>query len=331
MSEPKLLVLAGYPRSGTTWLSNVINSSPQVIYRHEYFGRLWAELPGGLFDRLKHSHGLSDADRRAVVEAVLTANFEADRPPFFGKEHLLIANPRLHQLAWMGARALPRVLAPLYRVIYRPRSDEQVLLIKETRSAVNMDSILTGLKPHRCIFLFRHPCGAIASQLRGISSGNMTPPSRQQLEMFHADSRELLQGIGVADSLDAWLGRSIETQLAAMWSAQNIAYLHISDSQNAVFIDYEAFYAARHALIDAFFAAVDISLSAQTEAFLRESDTGSQSVLKRDASSEFYSVYRDSGFDPQSWRKQLQPEQITTIEDLTSATYARLQASAWTG
>lgn len=325
----RLLVLAGYQRSGTTWLSNLINSSPEVIYRHEFFGRLWAKLPPELWQKLKQNHGITEVERHTVLETALTAHHEADRPPFFDKDHLVLSNPRLHHLMWMATNVLPKLLSPLYRTLYQPRGRGSLLLIKETRSAVNLDSILAGLAPDLSLFVFRHPCGAIASHLRGIASGRMQPPTAKQLKVFHAHNQSSLRSLAVEPSLEGWMQEPIERQLAAMWVAQNQRYLEMGKSITSIYLDYEAFYAARQQATPLLLQAIGISFTEQTGEFLNGSPTNRQSLLSRDSSSEFFSVYRQQNFDPLGWQKQLTEAQVEAIMAVAAPAYETLQQRAW--
>lgn len=321
----RLLFLAGYPRSGTTWFSNMINADPTVIYRHEFLGRIWNKLPAGRFDQLKYSHGLSDQERAETVAAILQAHPEADRPPFFYKTHLPLRSPRVHHFAWMAASALPQVLGFAYRKLYAPRPAGQVILIKETRSAANMDSILAGLQADACIFLFRHPCGAIASQLRGIASGKMRRPGRRELEMFYSDNRDQLLQLGYDSELTDWLECPVEVQLSAMWAVQNSTYIKLASDHKAVFVDYDSFYRERYERLADLFNALGMTASERVVTFLRESDSESKPSGMRDAGSEFYSVYRGGDFNTEQWRDELSPEQIRGIEQRTLAVYQQLQ------
>ena len=115
MTLPKRLVfIAGFPRSGTTYFSNLFNSHEEVIYRHEVLGRCWKRFPGTLFSQLKQAGGLSDEEHRAALTTILSAHFEADRPPFFRKTHLRIRSTGLKRALWLSARTT-RGLSPLLR------------------------------------------------------------------------------------------------------------------------------------------------------------------------------------------------------------------------
>jgi hypothetical protein len=322
--QPRLIFLAGYPRSGTTWLSNLLNAHPAVIYRHEYLGRCWGRLPEPLFTALKTAHGLDDNGHQHLIEKIAEAHYEADRPPFFRKVHLRINNPQLKHRAWLATRFSQGALSPLYRRLFQPRLDGQTIVMKETRASTNMLSMIRGLRPNNCLFLFRHPCGSIASQLRGIASGRMQAPSRIQLQTFIRENQQTLESLGLPDSDFTIAEQSVESQLAIMWSVQNADYLEFSTQNHSILVNYEAFLMDSQTHTARLFKHLGLSENQQVLDFLAASGGGD--AAHRDAGSEFYSVYRSGNFRSDGWRETLSARQISAIESIAAPTYQRLLA-----
>ena len=66
-------------------------------------------------------------------------------------------------------------MRPIYDMCFRvPKSQLGIkILVKETRSAKDMESLLNGLRVKYKIFLIRKPHGCVASHLNGIEQGKM--------------------------------------------------------------------------------------------------------------------------------------------------------------
>ena len=115
----KIVFVVGFPRSGTTWFSNLLNAHPEVIYRHEIVGRCYKIFGDELFDHLKFNHGLSVEEHRIFLKKLALANVETDRPPFFHKTVLKVASESIHKTAWLATKSVP-LLNSLYRYLFTP-------------------------------------------------------------------------------------------------------------------------------------------------------------------------------------------------------------------
>ena len=159
-------------RSGSTWLGSIVNTHPEVAYRFEPFHRL-REDPDVARLRRSIEAGTFDATERDELYAILLrASPLTDRPPFFVKRN---ARSRGKRLLWPAARRLPP-LAPLYGALYTPRG-APVVVLKE----VTLEPVMEGLLRAggtRIVYLVRHPCAVVHSQIRGQEAGVM-PTARQ--------------------------------------------------------------------------------------------------------------------------------------------------------
>ena len=163
-----IMLLAGFPRSGTTWFANLINAHSDIIYRHELIGRHYHLFGEELFLALKNNSGLSDTEYYSVKNIVASAHVDTDKPPFFKKNHGLLRHPRLHHYAWLGVKTVP-LLSTFYKKLFSLNEKYDIsYLVKETRSLKNFDSIIQGLRASKIVFLVRKPEGAIYSHIKGI-------------------------------------------------------------------------------------------------------------------------------------------------------------------
>ncbi|MEO1080723.1 MAG: sulfotransferase [Pseudomonadota bacterium] len=323
MEYPERVVfIAGFARSGTTYFSNLFNSHEDVIYRHEVLGRCWKRFPPGLFDRMKKDGGLTASDHQAAINTILSAHYEADRPPFFRKSHLRIKRPEMKRLLWLGVRATQGVLDPAFRTLFSPDARGQTLVIKETRAATNMDSFLAGLRPTHCVFLFRHPCGAIASKLRGIEKGHMAKTDELERKTFFRHNVVALADLAPGLDEGALADLPEHRLLALEWAVQNLDYIKLMEKLPSTLVAYEDFLLDPLKNTAALFDRVDLSVTSQVREFIQSA--GNVENRARDAGSDYYSVFRSSDFDPDSWQRELSTTVTEDIMSVTSPTYERL-------
>ena len=325
MKHLNTIFILGYPRSGTTWFANLFNSHPDVVYRHEVIGRCYKYFPKEMFHRLKHDYGLADDEYKKSINIILSPNVESGRAPFFPKNYLVFKNTRFHYISWIISRTLS-IFEPLYRFIFFPRSEDVTLIIKGTRSTVNMVSMLTGLRADRIVVLFRHPCGAIASSLTGIQTGKMHQSTASMRETWFAENKdksyikELNLSISEIRSLPEY------EYLAILRKQQNDDYLAFTSTDyDKIFISNESFMADQENKVKELFEKLSLNYDLMVDQFLNAaSGSGDSKPILKDSSSKFYSVYRSQGFDPNRWQIKLLPEQISAIEKHSLITFNRL-------
>jgi Sulfotransferase family len=328
----RVVFIVGFPRSGTSWFSNLINSHPITVYRHEPFGRDYRSFGDSVFRQLKFGHGLSDDEYASVIETLMRANADTDKPPFFNKRFRRINHTTFQKLVWLGAKATS-VLAPAYALLFTPpQGPGVVLVIKETRSSVNLDSIVTGARANKLIVLVRHPYGVMASHLSGINAGLMATWSssmrRGWLEA-HSDYEYVKERQFTEDGVL----RMPEVEFGAFrWRAQNDEYLRMHAARaDSRLIIYEAFLSDTTRNTREIFQFIGLEPEDQVLQFVRDSSNTepSANVLSADASSGYYSVFRGKGFDPQSWKRTLSSQDIELIDRHTYPLVERLGLNRW--
>jgi hypothetical protein len=317
-SDISTYLILGYPRSGTTWFANLINTHPDVVYRHEIIGRCYKDFPDDLFRKLKYDYQLSDNDYRKTLNIILSPNVESDRAPFFSKRHLLISSPRLHYMLWIAGRTAP-LLQPLYKLLYRPRGNKLSLVIKETRSTMNMDSVIQAIRSKKNIILFRHPCGAIASSLNGIKNGKMTPSTKKDRELWFNENgtRDFIKSL--SPDMDLISDLPEHEYLALRWRQQNEDYLEFNkQNMDNIYIHYEDFMANQEKASKTLFERLSLNYDKSVKEFIQISSgyTLNKTIFK-DSSSSYYSVYRSQGFNPNQWQHSLSSEEIAGINRYT--------------
>jgi hypothetical protein len=323
----ELIFIAGFPRSGTTWFSNLLNSHEKVIYRHEIIGRNYDSFGEKLMNALKTNHGLSNIEYKQAMSVIAQADVNVDKPPFFKKEQGFFGLPRVHYLCWLATKALP-FLRKSYNYIFNiANKNDLKILLKETRSTKNLDSILKGLRAENIIFLVRLPYGTIASHLKGESMGAMEKTTeKSKSEWFEYNKRHpYMQSINL--TLDQLSSMSIAEYYAIQWRIYHEDLIHYKrDFPDAIFCFYDDFVCEPVEETKSLFQLISLQYNAQVENFI-ESSTGkisSPSILK-DSNNDYYSVYRQASYDKEAWKKVLTHDDIEKINLHTQDYYQDLK------
>ncbi|MEQ3660120.1 MAG: sulfotransferase [Glaciecola sp.] len=327
-TNTNIIFVAGFPRSGTTWFSNLINSHPNVVYRHEIIGRNYKMFGDELFSKLKYDFGLCDTDFDKAMQVICNANVVTDKPPFFKKKIGLSRFPHFHHIMWVVSKVI-RLLSPIYSTLFSvsERDPNIQVLIKETRSTDDMSSILKGLRVNKAVFLVRKPQGSIASFVKGIKENKMGALTPEGVLKWFDNQGHNEYVRKLAFSNDKIRGLSPVEFFAISWRVYHMDLLQISQElENAMFCIYEDFVAEPEVNTKMLFDKLDMSYSDSVKMFIEESSGKvSKSPLIKDSNSDFYSVYRSTAFNVESWKEQLSSDEIELIDFHTLDIYKSIE------
>lgn len=318
--QQKFIFIVSAPRSGSTWLGNLFDSHPDVIYRHEPLARLapLIESEIGLLHRLKHAHGVSEGDRRDLLKLLQKAHPESDRPPFFKKS--FSCHPTWFRfLLWTAAIKWGEFFG-IYEMLFSRSLPGSVLVVKETGWSSHLESIVDGLQPTATLLLVRHPCAIIASVLRGIDSGLMRVPDEKTKKAWynHHQQNDFIINNKIKEK------DVLQMETVTFWSLRlrvlyEIFLLLQKNNLNKVLpLVYEEIQREPLEKVDELFSRLGLSLAPSVTAFIAEStgrkSTAFQALQKRGKKS-YFSVHRQKDYDPMQWRQQLSPAEIGKIYD----------------
>lgn len=316
-----LLYVASAPRAGSTWLGNLLNSNPDIIYRHEPLGRIYQYLPQGVFERLKLNQGLSSEERIQSLQIISQAYIQCDRPPFFKKNYFSYP-VHARYLFWLSASKY-NFLHNLYRKINSPSvNSKSILLIKETGWSSNLESILAGLAPKRVILLMRHPCAIISSMLDGIELKLMKGPVLEYRNQWYESHQRMPYLLDKNISIQYVLSVESHTFLAMRLRVLYDIFLEIIQKfgEKIVVVVYEDLQKEPIDGAKKLFQSLHLDFHHQTENFILESTGSSKknlfNSLFKDSKDPFYSVQRQAGFKPDKWRSKLSAEKIMNINQI---------------
>ncbi|WP_290653782.1 sulfotransferase [Aquisalimonas sp.] len=301
------VLLVGLPRSGTTWVGKILDSHPQTLYRHE------PDRGGALRDVPIHAPPDATDSYGARIESFLQA-LPASRDarvcgklPLFPKRYLpgwrftAFKTSIYLDKATRGRLPIP-ITQPVSRINGAP-----VTVWKSIESTGRAGLIARCASELRVIHLLRHPCGQIASILRGEASGHFSDdcPSSEDWHLFAmlCDTPQAQR-----HNLDLERLRAMDpvSRLAWRWVLFNEKAMDELDGlENACTVCYEDVCLEPEAIARRMIDFAGMEWDPAVEVFLGESASSGTDA--------YYSVYRNAAREVDRWRERLEPEQIERI------------------
>lgn len=165
-----LIFILGSPRSGTSWVGKTFDSHPETLYRMEPDTVLRGDYPF-VADTLHTEEAAAHISKMANLK---TLKVTGSRPTFKKAGQSELA----HQLrtgllyGFKGLERLDSRFAGLALPDLCSRKDK-TLVIKSVSSLGRAASWRAAAPKARFVLILRHPCGHVASTLRGQGSGNL--------------------------------------------------------------------------------------------------------------------------------------------------------------
>jgi hypothetical protein len=315
--KPCILIF-GLPRSGTTWIGKLFDSHPDTLYRHEPDSVQKLKMP--LFPEKE------DAVRyREELEHFVDALPQMRSPEVVGKQPLF---PKSYQssaglaayrasvlIAKAGSRARRHFPAP-----FRPTGDgcERTRLIwKSIESQGRLGVCVEALPQTRAIHLMRHPCGYVASVLRGQTSRQFsdTTPAAERLwvlKLLLATSSGKKHGI----TLDGLARLTPEERLAWRWVlVQEKTLADTGECKRVLTVKYEDVCADPVGVTQRMFAFAGLEFHPQTGRFVQASTGATRKA--------YYSVFKNPRAAADHWRSELPQPVIDRIMAVVRASTLR--------
>jgi len=304
-----LVLLFGLPRSGTTWAGKIFDSHPDTLYRHEPDSwsalapvPLVAEGAGSEeeLSRIRDFAGGLPARRETKV---------AGSTPVFAKRYLSAARQRWLRTGVAGARLVARLRGecPVPAAIRPGRLEGVTVVWKSIESVGRLGLISEALPDARGVLLVRHPCGFVASVLRGERDRRFTsatPASEDYGVLRLLVESEAGRRFGLG--LDHLRTVTPEERLAWRWVLFNeTALTAVAGSDRFEVVRYEDLCRAPLATTERMLRRAGLGMDPQTEEFLGASTRGDRGG--------YFSVYKDSARAAEHWRYELAPEAVQRI------------------
>jgi hypothetical protein len=303
----KLVFLFGSARSGTSFVSKLLDASPDVLYRHEPDISLSTiEFPF-LPARSEYAGMISAAARYAASLASLKTSRTVGSPPYFDKRFRTGLGNRLWRLNAYLAKGAERLQMRVPISDWLRPDAQMTTVMKSVSSVVRAPLFHAAMPEARIIHLVRHPCAVISSRKRGIAGGHLDVPIyvEEALRMEEAAnyplSAEQVRLLGHAG------------QVAYVWMLQNDkVYAELNDDPRYQFISYEGLCLDPATKGREMYAFADLAWGVQTERFL--SMIESESAAK----GGYFSLSRNLRSGLYKWLTDLTPQEIEEAEWVVS-------------
>jgi hypothetical protein len=260
------ILILGAPRSGTTWLAEIIDSHPDVLYRHEPD----VTLPSPL---VLTEDGLGPLLARWAAETGARA---VTKRPYFRTSWQPDWARGLRTVLAAGVSAAAR-LPPPFRALADVRIPDlgvraaSRLAIKSIAWTEGAAVLARTLPRSRTIFILRHPCGQVASVMRGTGLGWFDlKTGGTDMPFDEAGAIRFAAASGIDEA--AFQALPYAAKYAWSWRAFNEpAYAALAPQPNVHVVLYEALCAQPDALARRILKFADLDWNPQTADFVARS------------------------------------------------------------
>jgi hypothetical protein len=321
------ILLFGMPRSGTTWLGKIFDSHPAVLYRHE--PDTWQRLTDVPIVAGRATWASHEARLRAYVESLpgVRADRVCGKRPLFPKSYATRAAVRRYAIASMLHKGLARAgLRTGPPTPPQPGNGKEYRLAwKSIESLGRLGLLLDSLPDARSVHIVRHPCGYVASVLRGEAAArfdhNAAATDFPIYEMLSGTAPARRRGL----TLERFRAMPVVERLAWRWVIFNeLAAEDTAGEPRNRTLYYEELCALPEAVTRSLFEFCELDWNEQTAQFVRSSTTRSRD--------DYYSVFKDPLASAWRWQGELGAQEAAIVARVTAESApARpfFERSAW--
>lgn len=301
------ILVLGAPRSGTTWLAKIIDSHPDVLYRHEPDATLPSPSP------------LAPEALPALLAAWAseTGARTVTKRPFFRKSWQpgwARGLRTLFALAVGAAAGMPRPFRPVgnLRIPDLGVRAPPRLAIKSIDWTDGAAVMARALPNSRTVFLLRHPCGQVASVMRGNRQARFElKTAGTDMPFDEAGTIRFAAEHGVPGAVFQALPDA--AKYAWSWRAFNEpAYAALAAQPNVHVVLYEALCAEPEVLARRVLKFAGLDWTSQTRDFVSRSAT-------HQGKPGYYAIFRDAVAAAEAWRASMSPADQDAVRSVVAA------------
>lgn len=306
MDQP--ILIFGMPRSGTTWLGKIFDSHPDTLYQHE--PDTWHRISIPRYPEA----GETDCYTAIIQDFAadlpkLNALRVAGKLPLFPKAYLSYSRMHLMRISVWFAHLGGRLNLELPVFMHSTAEDyvQRRVVWKSIESLGRIGLILNVLPEAKAIHILRHPCGYIASVLRGQRGNRFTDnnSASEDYGIFKVTNNNFL-GMQYQLSIEKLKKLSPEERLAWQWVLLNQkALLESEATDRALCVRYEDICINPLKSTEQMFRFTGLEMTDQTRRFITASTT--------QADERYYSVYKNPEIAAMRWQEELSSKTIERV------------------
>lgn len=311
-----IILLFGMPRSGTTWVGKIFDSHPDTLYRHEpdSWGLLNAIPLMAPVDRAdEYARHIQDFCSRLPGMKLTKV---AASTPIFPKNYYSHLRYQLFRLNVFAAKAAAKVLGeqPIHNMIRADEMPRIRVVWKSIESLGRLGVVERAMQRCHGIHIARHPCGYVASILRGESQRRFTSTVSASedfnLLALCLDTPTARQNGLTLENLKVL--HPVE-RLAWRWVLYNAKAMEdIEGESNCMTLRYEDLCRDPMGVAKQLFEFAQLPWNEQTENFVNQSTA-------KDVE-RYYSVVKDPLKASSKWKDELSHEDIDRIYSVVAQT-----------
>lgn len=304
----RCILVFGMPRSGTTWIGKLFDSHPDTLYRHEPDSVRRLTLP--LYPETQEAPRYREELERFVASLPgLRSPKVVGKLPLFPKSYQSTPALYAYRLGVAAAKATSRLRSD-FPCLYRPTaagSQRACLVWKSIESPGRLGVCVEALPHARAIHLMRHPCGYVASVLRGEAAKRFSQqtPSADDLWLLE---KLLVTSVGKTKGLCLKDVERLTPEERLTWRwvlTQEKILADVARCDRVLTLRYEDVCAAPLDMTRRMFEFASLDWQMQTEEFIRESTQATNT--------DYYSVFKNSKASAEGWRSELTSPVIERI------------------
>lgn len=295
--KPCILIF-GMPRSGTTWIGKLFDSHPDTLYRHEPDSVRKLSFPR--FPDLKDAGRYREELEQFVAALPRMRSSEVvGKQPLFPKSYQSHAALTAYRACVVASKAASRVWRH-FPCMFRPTGENQErvrVVWKSIESPGRLGVCVEALPSARAIHLMRHPCGYVASVLRGRIArrfAHSEPSDDWLLKMLFETAAGKARGMTARD-LDQL---TLEERLAWCWVLTHEKIIaDIAQSEQVMTVRYEDVCVDPKAVTRRMLEFTGLDWHTQVQRFILAS-TQSEGT-------GYYSIFKNPYASAERWRSEL--------------------------
>ncbi len=301
-----LVLLFGMPRSGTTWIGKIFDSHPNTLYRHE--PDTWRAMEGvPLAPEAETADGYCEiiGDYVRSVRGMASTRVSG-KLPLFPKSYL--STPRTY-LLWASI-TMSKLFGRYFReppILGLPEAASAHMVWKSIESLGRLGVLLKCIPAARAIHIVRHPCGYVASVLRGEAQSRFVSKTAasEDFSLFETLTRtRVAKELGL--SFDKLKRMQPHERLAWRWLVFNEkADRDLEGYERYMQVAYDDVCADPLTQSQSLFRFSGLSWTEQTEEFVKASTTTEKQ--------SYYSVYKHPRVSAERWRQDLSATMIQEV------------------
>ena len=302
-APPKLIMILGSGRSGTTWLAKLLDSCPDVMYLHE---------PDSTNKQSGIPYLPSDHESEEILDNAKKylnslfhnkSNKTHGKRPFFKKKYRSNTAELIFRSSIFLSKLSERLGIEGINVITAEQKNTNVIRVIKSVDSVSRAGLFLQSTPNiKVVHLVRNPFAVVDSRLRGSKLGLM-PDTSYFRDLFEAYGNKLFD-----ITLEELNDLSIEAKFTYEWMVHNHHILaNYQDHDNYIFVGYDKLALDLKNELVTLFEKLQLPWSEQTDELIK------QMLISEKNQGDYFGVMRSPKQQLNKWKENLSSQQINDI------------------